>query len=110
MLNSVVLVGRLAQDIEVRKLESGREVTNVSIAVNRGHKNADGTYETDFFDCVLWDGIAKNAYDYCKKGDTIGVRGHLETSIYEKDDVKRKFVNVIVERLTFLSSRPKEEE
>ena len=52
MVNTVMLVGRLAQDIEVKKLDSGREVTNVALAVNRSFKNPDGVYETDFFDCV----------------------------------------------------------
>lgn len=113
MVNSVMLVGRLAQDIEVKKLDSGKEVTNVALAVNRSFKNLDGVYETDFFDCVLWEGLAKNASEYCKKGDTIGVRGRLQTDIYEKDGIKHKAVQIIVEKLTFLSNKkvePKEVE
>ena len=105
MVNSVMLVGRLAQDIELKKLDSGKEVTNVALAVNRSFKNPDGTYDTDFFDCVLWEGLAKNACEYCKKGDTVGIRGRLQTDIYEKDGAKHKIVQIIVEKLTFLSSK-----
>ncbi len=108
MVNNVMLVGRLTHDIEVKKLDSGKDVTRVSLAVNRSYKNADGVYETDFIDCVLWDGLANNACDYCKKGDVVGIRGRLQTSYYEKDDVKHKVIDVVVEKLTFLSSRPKE--
>ena len=108
MVNSVMLVGRLAQDIDVKKLESGKEVTRVALAVNRSFKNPDGVYETDFFDCILWEGLAKNAYEYCKKGDTVGIRGRLQTSTYEKDNVKHKVVEIIVEKLTFLSSKKSE--
>jgi len=108
MVNSVMLVGRLAQDVEVKKLESGKEVTKVALAVPRSFKNPDGLYETDFFDCILWDGLAKNASEYCKKGDTVGVRGRLQTSSYEINDVKRKTVEIIVEKLTFLSSKKTE--
>lgn len=109
MVNSVMLVGRLAQDIEVKKLDSGKEVTKVGLAVPRSFKNPDGLYETDFFDCVLWEGLAKNASEYCKKGDTVGVRGRLQTSNYEADDgTKRKAVEIVVEKLTFLSSRKNE--
>lgn len=108
MVNTVMLVGRLAQDVEVKTLESGKEVTKVALAVNRGYKNPDGIYETDFIDCVLWDGIAKNTSEYCKKGDTIGVRGRLQTSTYEKDDVKHKVLEVVVERVTFFTSRKTE--
>lgn len=110
MVNSVMLVGRLAQDIEIKKLESGKEVTKVGLAVPRSFKNPDGVYETDFFDCILWEGLAKNAGEYCKKGDTVGVRGRLQTSTYETlDGVKRKAVEIIVEKLTFLSSNKKSE-
>ena len=108
MVNSVMLVGRLAQDVEVKKLDSGKEVINVALAVNRNFKNPDGIYETDFFDCVLWDGLAKNASEYCKKGDTVGVRGRLQTDVYEVDGVKHKVVQIIVEKLTFLSSKKAE--
>ena len=105
MVNSVMLVGRLASDLEVKELESGKEVTNVHLAVPRPYKNEDGVYETDFFDCVLWEGLAKNAAEYCKKGDTVGIRGRLQTDSWEKDGEKKFKVNVIVEKLTFLSSR-----
>ena len=108
MVNSVMLVGRLAQDIDIKTLDSGKEVTRVALAVNRSFKNPDGIYETDFFDCILWDGLAKNAGEYCKKGDTVGIRGRLQTSSYEKDNVKHKVVEIIVEKLTFLSSRKNE--
>ena len=45
MVTSVMLVGRLAQDIEIKKLDSGKEVSNVALAVNRSFKNPDGTYD-----------------------------------------------------------------
>lgn len=108
-MNTVMLVGRLAQDVEVKTLESGKEVTRISLAVNRNFKNPDGIYEVDFIDCVLWDGLAKNIHEYCKKGDTVGIRGRLQVSHYEKDDVKRKVVDVIVERMSFISSGRVEE-
>lgn len=104
-MNSVMLVGRLAQDIEVKKLDSGKEVTKVSLAVNRSYKNADGVYDTDFIDCIFWEGLAKNASEYCKKGDVVGIRGRIQVSYYEKDEVKHKVIEVIVEKITFLSSK-----
>ena len=104
-MNSVMLVGRLAHDIDVKKLDSGKEVTRVALAVNRSYKNIDGIYEVDYFDCILWDGLAKNAYEYCKKGDTVGIHGRLQTSVYEKDGIVRKSVEVVVEKLTFFANR-----
>ena len=49
----------------------------------------DGEYETDFIDCILWNGIASNIAEYCKKGDIVGVKGRVESKVYEKDDEKK---------------------
>lgn len=109
MLNQVLLVGRLVADPEVKKLESGKEVSNITIAVNRSYKNAEGVYESDFVDCRLWDGIATNTAEYCHKGDVIGVKGRLQTDVIEQEDgTKKKYTNVIAEKVTFLSTRSEE--
>lgn len=105
MVNTIMLVGRLAQDVVTEELESGKKINKVVLAVNRTFKNPDGAYETDFFDCILWDALATNVTEYCKKGDTVGVKGRLQTKQYEEDGVKRNAVEIIVERLTFLSSK-----
>lgn len=109
MLNQVVLVGRLVKELEVKELESGKKVANTALAVPRNYKNENGEYDTDFIDVVLWSGIVENTAEYCHKGDLVGVKGRLETSIYETEDgEKRKSTQVIAERVTFLSSNKKE--
>ena len=82
MLNQVVLVGRLTSDLEAKELEDGKKVTNMTLAIPRSFKNADGEYETDFVECTLWNNIAENTAEYCKKGDIVGVKGRLQTSNY----------------------------
>ena len=104
MLNTVMLVGRLTQDPEIKVTESNKEVVRICVAVNRSFKNPDGIYETDFIDCTLWEGLAKNLSEYCHKGDTIGIRGRIQTNYYEKDEQKIKRLEIIAERVTFLSS------
>lgn len=111
MLNQTVLVGRLVKDPELRETESGTKVTNITLAIPRSYKNADGEYETDFVNCVLWKGIAENTVQYVKKGDLLGVKGRLQTRTFTTtDDEKRYVTEVIAEKVTFLSSRQKEEE
>ena len=103
-MNSLMLVGRLAKEPEIKELESGKKVSNITLAINRNFKNADGIYETDFVDCVIWDGIANNVSEYCKKGDLIGIKGRLQTSLYENKEGKTlKNIDVIAERIDFLS-------
>ena len=110
MLNQVVLVGRLTKDLEVKELEDGKKVTNMTLAVPRSFKNAEGEYETDFIDCSLWNSIAENTAEYCKKGDIVGVKGRLQSSSFEKEDGNKEFrTQVMAEKVTFLSSRSKDE-
>lgn len=110
MLNQVVLVGRLTKDPEVITTESGKKASTVTLAVQRTYKNADGIYEADFINCILWDAIAANTSEYCHKGDIVGVKGRIQSRKYETSDKTTKFViEVIAEKVTFLSSKKTEE-
>lgn len=109
MINMVMLVGRLVRDPEIIEKENGVKVSRVTLAVNRKFKANDGTYHTDFIDCVLWNNFAKNVNEYCSKGDLIGVRGRIQVEILEKDGIKKKFTDVIAESITFLSSSKSKE-
>lgn len=105
MLNQVVMVGRLVAKPIVEENENGRKVSEITLSVPRSYKNADGIYETDFIKCTLWNGIAENTAEYCEKGDLVGVRGRLETSVYEKENgEKYRITSVVAEKVSFLSS------
>ena len=109
MLNQAVLVGRLVQEPELNKTEKGN-VTNITLAVPRSYKNSDGEYDTDFIRCTLWQVIAENTVEYCKKGDLVGIKGRIQSSNYEdKDGNKRYAVEIIVDKVTFLASKKQQE-
>ena len=72
MLNQVVLVGRLVSDPELYQTESGKKVARMVLAIPRSYKNSEGEYETDYISCKLWQVIAQNTVEYCKKGDLVG--------------------------------------
>lgn len=110
MLNQVVLVGRIATNPEIKETDNGKKLINMLLAVPRSFKNMDGEYETDFLPCSLWEAVASNVNEYCKTGDMIGVKGRLVSNIYEKDDKKHYEIELIAEKVTFLSSKPKDEE
>ncbi len=110
MLNQTVIVGRLVANPEVFETESGKKISHITVAVPRSFKNVNGEYETDFISCVLWKGIAENTAEYCKKGDLVGIKGRIQTREYEVDDEKKRVVEVVAEKITFLSSKKKEEE
>lgn len=111
MLNQIVLVGRLTRDITVNKSDSGVKVATISIAVPRSFKNVEGVYDTDFIDCVAFDLVAENTSEYCTKGDIVGIKGRVQTKVVEHEDGKKENkIEIICEKITFLSSKPKEDE
>lgn len=119
MLNSVILIGRLVDTPTLRNYDNDYMVTTITLAVSRPFKNMEGEVDTDFIRISVWDIVAKNTCDFCRKGDLIAVRGRLQSKYsevtFEKDkEVYKKKIStmeVIGERIIFLmtsGSKPKE--
>ena len=105
MLNHVILVGRLVRTPELILTDTGKKRSIATLAVNRGFKNLNGEYDTDFLDCTLWTNIADNTAEYCKTADIIGVKGRLQTRLIDNEDgTKYKKMEIIADSVTFLSS------
>ena len=105
MLNIVALQGRLAADPKQKTTQNGTAVTSFSLAVQRNVKGSDGEYGTDWIDCVAWKGTAEFICKYFQKGQLMAVNGTLQTRSYEKDGVKRKTTQVVVQSAYFCESR-----
>lgn len=106
MLNQVVLVGRLTRNIEVHKGDGNKKIATIPLAIPRSFKNIDGTYDTDFIDCVAFELVAENTATYCTKGDIVGVKGRVESRTVEKEDGSKEYkMQIIAEKITFLSSK-----
>lgn len=103
MLNQVILVGRLTRDLEVHESDKGKKVATCTIAVPRAFKNKDGILETDFINCTLWDAIALNTSEYCKKGDIVGIKGRLQTKKETVDDKTYYRLELVADKVSFLS-------
>ena len=109
MVNQVVCVGRVVEEPQVKELESGKKVCNITVAIPRSYKNSEGQYDTDFVECTLWNHVAQNTAEYVRKGDMIGIKGYLKTELYEKEDgTKQKVTRVEADRVTFLTSKAKD--
>jgi single-strand DNA-binding protein len=109
MINQVVLVGRLTKDPELRYTADGAAVANVTLAVSRNFRNAEGVIDTDFVHCTLWRKVAENTANYCRKGSIIGVMGRIQTRNYEKQDGKRVYVTeVVAESVRFMGGKTSE--
>lgn len=110
MLNQVVLVGRLVYDLDVKKSDNGKKYTLITLAIPRSFKNMEGTYETDFIRCLLWDNVAANTKEYCRNGDIVGLKGRLQSRNIEHGEKVETVIEVVGEKVTFLSSSKSKEE
>jgi len=106
--NNVQLIGRLGKNPEVKQLESGRFVANVSIATNDIYKNAKGekVIETQWHNLVAWGKNAENFQKILGKGDEVAIQGKLTHRSYDdKDGITRYVTEVVVNEFVKLSSK-----
>ena len=108
-MNSVVLIGRLTADPELKHTQNGNAVTGFSIAVDRPYQKSGEERQADFIDIVAWRGTAEFICKYFKKGRKIAVQGAIQTRSYtDKDGNKRKAFEVLAEKVEFADSKPSE--
>lgn len=113
-LNRVILIGRLANDPELKYTPSGIAVTSFRLAVNRpmsAEARTNGQEkQADFFSIVAWRQSAEYAANYLGKGRLVAVEGRLQVREYvTQDGQKRRDTEVVVDNLKSLD-RPKEGE
>ncbi len=103
MLNTVVLIGRLTRDPELRYTSQGTAVTNFGIAVDRGYKSTQGDQQTaDFFNIVCWNRLAEIVAQYMTKGRLVAVQGRLQSRTVDRDGQRRTYVEVVASTVRFL--------
>ena len=97
-MNTVVLTGNLATDVEVKDLGDDRQVANFVLAVDRFRGE-----EADFFRVSAWNKQAELCGRYLTKGKRVGVDGRLKSSSWEDGDGnKRSAVEVVARHVEFL--------
>lgn len=106
MLNSIIIMGRLTADPELRSTSSGLSVTTFSVAVDRGYVRAGEERKADFIPVVAWREKADFVSKYFRKGSMIAVQGSLQSRSFEdKNGNKRVAYEVIADQISFCGSK-----
>lgn len=109
-MNSVILVGRLTKDPEVKYVgEKNILVTNFTLAVDRKSKKESKGQKTDFIRIEAW----KEAADICankiKKGNLVSVKGELRIDEYlDKEENRRYSTKITTYNVTLLEHGKKQ--
>lgn len=107
-VNKVILLGNLGADPEVKHLEGDKVVANLRLATTEAYKDRSGNRveNTEWHDLELWDGQAKVAEQYLKKGSQIYVEGKIKSDTWQDDQGNnRKRMKIRVLSFTMLGSR-----
>lgn len=108
MLNHITIMGRICNDIELRRTGSGKAVASFTLAVDRDFKT-NGEKETDFIDCVAWGSTGEFVNTYFAKGRMAVVSGRLQIRNWnDKDGNKRKSAEVNADNVYFGDSKNNE--
>jgi single-strand DNA-binding protein len=108
-VNRVLLMGNLTRDPIVRATESGQQVCEMGMAVNRRYRTAQGEEREDvcFIDMETWGRTAENCGRYLRKGSLVYVEGRLRLDQWQDKNTgqNRSKLRVVVENIQFLDRK-----
>ena len=99
-MNTVILLGRLTADPDIRSTRDGKAVASFTLAVDRYKEGAD------FIRCQAWEKRADFCEKYLKKGTKIAIRGRIRTGDYTDKDGKKVYTtDVVIEDIEFAQTK-----
>jgi len=102
-MNSVILMGRLTSDPEMRYTPSGVANARFTIAVDRPFVGQDKERKADFIRITCWRNTAEFVERYFTKGKPILVQGSIQTGSYQnKDGATVYTTDVVADRVEFV--------
>lgn len=100
-MNSIILLGRTTNSIELKQTQAGKSVATFSLAVKRPFTKDT----TDFHNIVCWDRQAELVSKYVNKGDQICIRGYLTTRTWtDNQGNKRYATEVVADEVSFVGN------
>ena len=109
MNNQFIFIGRICRNLILKDAGTSK-VLDVTLAITRKFKNADGTYDTDFVKCKAFGKTAENISNWCKVGDLICINGRVQTGSYVDQEEKKIYTtDFIINSIQYLASSKKEE-
>lgn len=106
MLNSIIIMGRLTADPELKTTPSNVSVCSFTVAVDRDYQRQGEEKQTDFIDVVAWRNTAEFVSRYFAKGKVIAVQGSLQSRRWkDRDGNSRVAWEVQADKVHFAGDR-----
>lgn len=105
-MNKIIITGNLCKDIDLRYTPSNVAVIQNTVAVRNDFKNANGDYDSEFINIVVWRQSAEFLSKYAAKGSKVFVEGRLTNRSYDKQDGTKGYITEIVaDKVELLGSK-----
>jgi single-strand DNA-binding protein len=107
-MHQVFLWGRLGREPEVRRSDSGHDITNLRVGVDDFFKKEGRRQKkTLWFDVVTFDGLARVCGENLRDGSGVMITGRLNIRDYtNRDGQKVKTFEVVADQVTFTDLPP----
>lgn len=98
MRNKVQLIGHVGQEPEIKTLEGGKKLANITIATNDAYykENGEKVEQTEWHKVIAWGKTAEIIEKYVTKGKEIAIEGKLTHRSYDDKDGNKRYVTEIV--------------
>ena len=107
-MNKCIFTGNLCKDNDIRVMQNtNKKVLRNSIAVKRNFKNANGEYDSDFINIVVFEPSSKFMESYTGKGDKVAITGRWQHRTYTDNNNNTKYVDECVVDSVELLAKPK---
>lgn len=100
-VNKVILVGRLAKDVEMRYMQNNKPVCNMTVVTSEtwnDKQTGERKEKAEFHRVVIFsEGLCKVAESYLRKGSRLYVEGQLQTRQYEQDGITKYATEIVLQ-------------
>ena len=106
MINSVIIVGRLVADPEIRTTTNGTNVASFRIAHDENRRGANGEKQSLYINCTLFGKQTEMLTKFFHKGNLIGITGRLTQRTYvNRQNVQVTVTEIIADRVDFVEGK-----
>ena len=103
-MNKIILTGRTTKDAELGFIgTTGTPKMTFTLAVERNYQKDKNNKKVDFINCEMLGQHTEKLCQYVTKGKSLLIEGELNIDQYTKDDEKRSYTKVKIDRLEFLA-------
>jgi len=96
--NRVQLIGHVGQEPEIKNLDGGKKLANLTIATNEVYykENGDKVENTEWHRITAWGKTAEIIEKYVVKGKEIAIEGKLTHRSYDDKDGNKRYITEVV--------------